>query len=145
MVGNTAVTYVRLAATALIAGLAAIFPYYPSWYWITAVIAAASAVGIHAIPAVGQNSGGMQMSEPTGRQLMGLDAREQTVTEPAEPEQAEEAAEPEQTEEAAEPEQAEEAAEPEQTEETEGDERDRELSTAETEPNGRQLMGLDPR
>jgi len=130
-VGNTAVTYVRLAATGIITGLAAIYPYNPSWYWITAVIAAASAVGIHAIPAVGQSKEEM-MSEPTGRQLMGLDAREQTVTEPAEPEQAEEAAEPEQTEEAAEPEQTEEAAEPEQPQE-------------DAEPTGRQLMGLDPR
>ena len=92
MVGSATVTYVRLAATAVITGFAAIYPYYPSWYWITAVIAAGSAIGIHAIPAVGQSKGEIRMSEPNGLQLMGLQPSGQTP-EPGQPEPAAEAPE----------------------------------------------------
>lgn len=60
----------RLAASAAITALAAVMSYYPHQVWIPAVIAAASAVGIHAIPAIQQK--GNSMSEPTGPQLMGI-------------------------------------------------------------------------
>ena len=51
---NTRLTYIRAAATAAITALAVLYSYYPSDIWITTVVAAAGAVGIHAIPAIQQ-------------------------------------------------------------------------------------------
>lgn len=51
---TSALTILRVAATAGITGLSAAFAYYPDQLWIPAVIAAMAAVGIHVIPAVGQ-------------------------------------------------------------------------------------------
>jgi hypothetical protein len=56
MMTNTQLTALRTGATAAITALAALFTIYPHLLWIPAVIAVASAVGIHAIPAIQQNS-----------------------------------------------------------------------------------------
>lgn len=63
MLSNTQLTLIRAVATAIITALAAIQPLYPSYTWITAVIAACAAVGIHVIPAISQK--GTVMSEQT--------------------------------------------------------------------------------
>jgi hypothetical protein len=74
-VSNTQLTYIRAAATAAITALAVLYSYYPSDIWITTVMAAAGAVGIHAIPAIQQGvtqlipvptkTGVVTVSEPT--------------------------------------------------------------------------------
>lgn len=51
---QTALTLIRVAATAIITGLSAAFAYYPNQLWMPAVIAASSAIGIHVIPSVGE-------------------------------------------------------------------------------------------
>jgi hypothetical protein len=58
-------TLVRTGASAGITLLAVLYSLYPSYTWITAVIAAAATLGIHAIPAIGQNTqtGVVTMSE----------------------------------------------------------------------------------
>lgn len=53
----------------VITGLSALVYTYPQFLWIPAVIAAASAVGIHAIPSINQ---GVKVTTPNGMQLMGL-------------------------------------------------------------------------
>jgi hypothetical protein len=89
--------YLRAGASALITGLAVIYSLYPSYTWITAVIAAAATLGIHAIPAVGQSTGGNTMSEtpeipqPTtlpGSILMGVQPVAPVTLQPAQPVQA---------------------------------------------------------
>lgn len=47
-------TWVRLGATAVVTTLTALYAYYPQWHWVPAVLLAASVLGIHAIPAIGQ-------------------------------------------------------------------------------------------
>lgn len=51
---NTQLIYIRTAATATITALAVLYSYYPNDVWITTIMAAAGAVGIHAIPAIQQ-------------------------------------------------------------------------------------------
>jgi outer membrane biosynthesis protein TonB len=60
---NKQLTILRAAASAAITLLAVLYSLYPSYTWITAVIAAAATLGIHAIPAIGQSTGGNTMSE----------------------------------------------------------------------------------
>lgn len=61
---NKQLTYIRAGASAFITLLAVMYSLYPSYTWITAVIAAAATLGIHAIPSVGQSTGGITtMSE----------------------------------------------------------------------------------
>lgn len=47
-------TIYRLVATATVTTLTALYAYYPQWHWVPAVLLAASMLGIHAIPAIGQ-------------------------------------------------------------------------------------------
>lgn len=47
-------TWARLAATGIVTTLTALYAYYPQWHWVPAVLLAASVMGIHAIPAIGQ-------------------------------------------------------------------------------------------
>lgn len=51
---STALTLLRGAATAVIAGLTAAIAYYPDQHWIAPVIAALAVYGIHAIPTANQ-------------------------------------------------------------------------------------------
>ena len=53
-VSNNQLTIIRTVATAGITALAVLYSYFPSDVWITTVVAAAGAVGIHAIPAIQQ-------------------------------------------------------------------------------------------
>lgn len=53
---NTQLTAVRTGATALITALSVLYTLYPHYIWITVIIAAMGAVGIHAIPAIQQGS-----------------------------------------------------------------------------------------
>lgn len=98
MLSNTQLTLIRTGATVLITGMAAIQPLYPSYTWIAAVIAVASTVGIHAIPAISQVvvTRGSTMSEQSpeepqtvpyvdGLAAMGLKPAEQTPVEPEKP------------------------------------------------------------
>lgn len=63
-------TSLRVAASGVVTALAALITVYPHDTWIPAVLAAASAVGIHAIPAI--STGGTTVSTPTGPELMGI-------------------------------------------------------------------------
>jgi len=91
-VTNVQLTYLRTGATALITVLTALLVIYPHEMWtpvIAAAIAAGSAIGIHAIPAVSQiTSKGiiMPVTPPplTGAELMGLTRPVQPVV-PADP------------------------------------------------------------
>lgn len=70
-------TLIRAVATAAISALAVLTTYYPNDVWFTAAIAAASAIGIHAIPSISQTSSDLvpQMEVPkmsTGPELMGI-------------------------------------------------------------------------
>jgi hypothetical protein len=73
---STQLTWIRTVSSALITGLAVIYSLYPSYTWITAVIAASATLGIHAIPSVGQKTTGgntMTSENPeTGQFLMGV-------------------------------------------------------------------------
>lgn len=61
---NTQLTWLRTIASAVMVTLSVLYSQHPSWTWVTAVIAAGSVLGIHAIPAISQN-GVTTMSEPT--------------------------------------------------------------------------------
>lgn len=56
MMTNIQATTLRTGATAVITALAVAFTLYPHDIWIPAIITAASAVGIHAIPSIQQNA-----------------------------------------------------------------------------------------
>lgn len=51
---STQLAIIRTVGTFIIAGLSALFAYYPSFLWIPAVISAGAAVGFNAVPSIGQ-------------------------------------------------------------------------------------------
>lgn len=51
---NITLAAVRTIATGAITALAVLPVYEPSWTWVPAAIAMAGAIGIHAIPSIGQ-------------------------------------------------------------------------------------------
>lgn len=57
-------TVARLVATAAVTTLTALYAYYPDWHWVPAVLLAASMLGIHAIPAIGQSVAKQIMGAP---------------------------------------------------------------------------------
>ena len=79
---NLPLATLRTVATGAITALAVLPLYEPHWTWIPAAIAMAGAIGIHAIPSIGQNSAvtvqhtelkGNDMPDPVpGNVLMGL-------------------------------------------------------------------------
>ena len=62
---TSVMTYVRLALTAIITGLTAVYSYYPHLTWIMAVVAVAGTLGIHAVPSVAQSNAADHPANPT--------------------------------------------------------------------------------